>query len=71
MKTLNLNDEIYMALVDCAEDYTEENESKNLQSFRIDKSYDEIAIAVSELMERRGFLLVQKNWNFENKTYSK
>jgi hypothetical protein len=69
MKTLNMNDHIYMALVDCAEDNMENDESKNLQSFKIEKSYDEIAIAISELLERKGFMLVQKDYNYENKSY--
>lgn len=61
MKELNLNDEIYMALVDCAEDYMEIDESKNLQSFRIDNSYTDISEKITELLERRGYALVQKN----------
>jgi hypothetical protein len=66
MKELNLNDEIYMALVDCAEDWNDD-----LSKFKEDNNNDLIAQAISDLLEKRGFMLVQKDWNYENKTYSK
>lgn len=64
MKTLNLNDEIYMALVDCAEDY-----DNDLSKLRKDKSNSEIAELITDMLEKRGFMLVQKDYNYENKSY--
>jgi hypothetical protein len=67
MEEVNLNDEIYMALVDSAEDYNDDD----LSQFRKDKSNCEIAEAICNMLEKRGYVLMQKNWNYENKIYLK
>lgn len=52
-------DEIYMALVDLAEDHQSNLGEDDLKEFKMDLSYDEISQLLADKLSRRGFVLTE------------